>query len=172
MVSAIGTLKGPLHGGANEGVMRMLLQIESVDRAEDWVRSALARGDRVMGFGHRVYRTLDPRAPILQRMAGKLEARAGDARWLRIAERVQEVMREEMQKREKRIYPNVDFFSASVYYTLGIPLELFTNIFACARMPGWAAHVIEQHENNRLIRPDATYLGPDGLRVRPIDERD
>jgi 2-methylcitrate synthase len=171
VVAAIGTLKGPLHGGANEGVMKMLLAIGSEDAADAWVRGALARGERIMGFGHRVYRTTDPRAPILKSMSGRLQDLAGDAKWLRISERVQAVMREEMEKRQKAIYPNVDFFSASVYYTMGIPLDLFTNIFACARMPGWTAHIIEQQTDNRLIRPGSEYAGPDGLRVDPIDER-
>jgi citrate synthase len=171
VVAAIGTLKGPLHGGANEGVMRMLLRIGTPEAADAWVRAALARGERVMGFGHRVYRTLDPRAPLLKRMAERLLQRGGDAPWLRVAERVQVVMAEEMTRRGKKLYPNVDFFSASVYYTLGIPLELYTNIFACARMPGWTAHIMEQLQNNRLIRPDAEYTGPEGLRVEPIDQR-
>jgi len=171
VVAAIGTLKGPLHGGANEGVMRMLMQIGSVEQAGPWVREALDRRQRIMGFGHRAYRTLDPRAPILRSMAARLQERAGDSKWLRISERVQETMREEMERRDRKIYPNVDFYSASVYYTLGFPMELFTNIFACARMPGWVAHVLEQQRDNRLIRPGSEYAGPDGLRVLPIDER-
>jgi citrate synthase len=160
VAAAVGTLKGPLHGGANEKVMAMLLDIGEPERAEEWVLGALARGDRVMGFGHRVYRTLDPRAPILEDMARKLLDEEGDARWLHISGRIQAVMAEAMKRRDKPIYPNVDFFSASVYYTLGVAPELFTNIFACARMPGWTAHIIEQRRNNRLIRPSATYIGP------------
>jgi citrate synthase len=171
VTAAIATLKGPLHGGANERVMGMLHQIGEADKADPWVRHALARGDRVMGFGHRVYRTLDPRAPILKRLAEELGRRAGDTRWLDIADRIQSVMREEMDRRGKQIYPNVDFFSASVYYTLGIPMDLFTTLFACARMAGWTAHVMEQHANNRLIRPKGEYLGPMGLKVKPIAER-
>jgi citrate synthase len=171
VVAALGTLKGPLHGGANEGVMRMLQQIGEPATADAWVRAAIARGERIMGFGHRVYRTLDPRAPLLKRMAEQLLDGRGDARWLRISEQVQSTMRELMDARGKKIYPNVDFFSASVYVTLGIPLALFTNVFACARMPGWTAHIIEQQTNNRLIRPDADYTGPDGLRAKPIEER-
>jgi citrate synthase len=170
--AAVATLQGPLHGGANERVMEMLKQIGSLDRAESWVREALARGDKVMGFGHRVYRTLDPRAPILKRMASRLtEQGSGDTRWLAISEKIQEVMRSEMESRGKAIYPNVDFFSASVYYTLGIPTDLFTNVFAMARAAGWTAHVIEQLADNRLIRPKADYKGPQGLVVRPIAER-
>jgi len=168
VTSAIGTLKGSLHGGANEQVMRMLLEIERPENAADWVRSALARGQKIMGFGHRVYRTLDPRAPILKRLAEQLLARGGDTRWLEIAEVIQDVMRVEMERKGRRIYPNVDFFSASVYYTLGIPLELFTNVFACARMAGWTAHVKEQLTDNRLIRPKAEYVGPQDRAVPTI----
>lgn len=168
--SAIGTLKGPLHGGANEQVMEMLRSIGEPAHAESWVRAALGRGEKVMGFGHRVYRTLDPRAPILKRLAEELAARGGHA-WLEISERVQAVMREEMDRRGKPIYPNVDFFSASVYYTLGIPTDLFTNVFACARAAGWTAHVMEQLQDNRLIRPDSDYIGPLNKKVVPIEER-
>lgn len=175
VVSAIGTLKGPLHGGANEQVMKMLKTIGEPEQAEDWVRGALDRKERIMGFGHRVYKALDPRAPILKKLAEELAAREGGSgnstKWLEISERIEKVMKEEMDKRGKRIYPNVDFFSASVYYTLGIPEDLFTNIFACARTAGWTAHIIEQYQDNRLIRPKAQYVGPEGLKVTPIDER-
>jgi citrate synthase len=117
-----------------------------------------------MGFGHRVYRTTDPRAPLLKRMAEELNRRkGGHSRWLEISERVQEVMRMEMDRRGRKLYPNVDFFSASVYYTLGIPHQLFPTLFVCARMPGWTAHIIEQYLDNRLIRPQSEYTGP-GLR--------
>jgi citrate synthase len=172
ITAAIGALKGPLHGGANEQVMSMLQQIGTPDKAETWVRAALGRGEKIMGFGHRVYRTTDPRAPILKRLAEELNARSGGkSQWLEIAEIVQRVMREEMDRKGKRIYPNVDFFSASVYYTLGIPKDLFTNIFACARMAGWTAHIIEQHKDNRLIRPQSEYTGPHGRKVTPIAQR-
>jgi citrate synthase len=172
ITAAIGALKGPLHGGANEQVMSMLQQIGTPDKAETWVRAALGRGEKIMGFGHRVYRTTDPRAPILKRLAEELNARSGGkSQWLEIAEIVQRVMREEMDRKGKRIYPNVDFFSASVYYTLGIPKDLFTNIFACARMAGWTAHIIEQHKDNRLIRPQSEYTGPHGRTVTPIAQR-
>jgi citrate synthase len=171
LTSAIGTLKGPLHGGANERVMKMLLDIGEPERAEEWVRAALARGERIMGFGHRVYRTLDPRAPILRELAEQLAAQGGNTRWLDIATRIERVMREEMDRRGKKIYPNVDFYSASVYYTLGIPTDMFTNIFAMARTPGWAAHMIEQLRDNRLIRPKSTYVGPLDRKVKPIEER-
>lgn len=171
VTAAVAALKGPLHGGANERVMEMLQEIGYPDRADAWVRDALGRGEKIMGFGHRVYRTLDPRAPILKRLSEELSAKGGDTRWLDISDRIQAVMREEMQRRGKPIYPNVDFFSASVYYTLGIPTDLFTNVFACARMAGWTAHVMEQHRDNRLIRPESDYLGPMSLKVEPIEQR-
>ncbi|MGH7554200.1 MAG: citrate/2-methylcitrate synthase [Longimicrobiales bacterium] len=171
VTSAIGTLKGPLHGGANQGVMEMLLEIGSPDRAESWVRSTLDAGGKIAGFGHRVYRTLDPRAPILKRLAERLGGPARDTRWLAISERIQTAMREEMSRRGKKVHPNVDFFSASLYYTLGIPIDMFTNIFACARMPGWTAHIREQFADNRLIRPAADYVGETGRSVQPIEER-
>jgi citrate synthase len=167
VTSGIGALKGPLHGGANEQVMKMLLDIDTPERAEQWVRETLAAGRKVMGFGHRVYRTLDPRAPILKRLAQQLGESAGETRWLQISEIIQQTMREEMERRGKQVHPNVDFFSASVYYTLGIPLDLFTNLFACARMAGWTAHIIEQLRDNRLIRPESTYIGPKDRRVTP-----
>jgi len=171
VVSAIGTLKGPLHGGANERVMEMLKAIGEPENAEPWVRAALERKERIMGFGHRVYKALDPRAPILKKLAEELAAKGGNTKWLEISERIQAVMREEMEKRGKPIYPNVDFFSASVYYTLGIPSDLFTNIFACARTAGWTAHIMEQLKDNRLIRPKAEYVGPLGKKVQPIERR-
>jgi citrate synthase len=171
VTSALGTLKGPLHGGANEQVMRMLLAIGSPDRAEAFVRAALERGEKIMGFGHRVYRTLDPRAPLLKRLAEQLNREQQDAPWLQISETIQRVMAEAMEKKGRKVYPNVDFFSASVYYTLGIPLDLFTNLFACARMAGWSAHVIEQLNDNRLIRPASNYVGPRDRRVQPIAQR-
>jgi citrate synthase len=171
ITSAIGTLKGPLHGGANEQVMHMLLEIADPEKAEQWVHDTIERGDKVMGFGHRVYKTTDPRAPILKRLAEELARRGGNTHWLQISENIQKAMREEMDKRDKKIYPNVDFFSASVYYTLGIPTDLFTNVFACARTLGWTAHVIEQLRDNRLIRPQSEYIGPKDRKVQPIDQR-
>ena len=170
VVAAIATLKGPLHGGANEGVMAMLLDIGEPERADAWVRAALERGDKIMGFGHRVYRTTDPRAPILKRMAEQLN-RNQKSRWLEISERVQETMRAEMDRKGKKVYPNVDFFSASVYYTLGIEHQQFPNLFVCARMPGWTAHIIEQYLDNRLIRPQSEYTGPAERRVPPLAQR-
>ena len=167
VTSAIGTLKGPLHGGANERVMQMLEKIGEADNAERWVQGALERKEKVMGFGHRVYRAVDPRAPILRRLGEEL----GSSKWFEISDRVREAMRTEMDKRDKRIYANVDFYSASVYDKLGIPTALFTNIFACARVSGWTAHILEQLDDNRLIRPKATYAGPESRSVQPLEER-
>jgi citrate synthase len=166
ITSAIGTLKGPLHGGANEGVIHMLQEIGDESRVDDYVRSALANKKRIMGIGHRVYKTLDPRAPHLKRLAERLSARVGDPKWLRMSERIATIM-----KQEKNLNANVDFYSATVYYSLGIPTDLFTPIFAIARMAGWTAHVLEQLADNRLIRPLSEYVGPDNLKVVPIDQR-
>lgn len=171
VTAAIGTLKGPLHGGANQRVMESLQAVGSPEEAESWVKAALDRKEKVMGFGHRVYRTLDPRAPILKELAAALAERRGDSRWLDIADRVNRTMREEMDRREKRIYANVDFYSAPVYFTLGIPTDTFTNIFAIARAAGWTAHIMEQLKDNRLIRPRAEYVGSEDRKVRPIEER-
>ncbi|HSH45650.1 MAG TPA: citrate/2-methylcitrate synthase [Longimicrobiales bacterium] len=167
ITSAIGTLKGPLHGGANERVMKMLEKIGDASRVEDWIAGALERKEKIMGFGHRVYRTVDPRAPILRKLGQEL----GSSRWLELSDRVRAVMEREMEGRGKAIYPNVDFFSASVYDRLGVPTELFTNIFACARVTGWTAHVLEQLDDNRLIRPKARYVGPEARTVPTLASR-
>jgi len=166
ITSAIGTLKGPLHGGANEGVIHMLMEIGDESRVDDYIRSALASKKKIMGIGHRVYKTLDPRAPHLKRLAEELSAKVGEPKWLRMSERIAEIM-----KQEKNLNANVDFYSATVYYSLGIPTDLFTPIFAIARMAGWTAHVLEQLAENRLIRPLSEYVGPDNLKVVPIDQR-
>ncbi len=166
IVSAIGTLKGPLHGGANEGVIKNLLEIGSVENVEQWVLDALANKKKIMGFGHRVYRTEDPRATHLREMSGQLGERTGERKWYDMSRKMEEVM-----LREKKLNPNVDFYSASTYYAMGIPTDLFTPIFACSRISGWTAHVLEQYENNRLIRPRAEYVGPRGLKYVPIGER-
>jgi citrate synthase len=158
MVAAIGALKGPLHGGANAEVMRLLLEIgenAGPDRAEAAVRATLARKEKIPGFGHRVYRTEDPRATHLRRMSKELGVRAGNTRWFDMSQRIESVV-----TGEKKLYPNVDFYSASTYYTLRIPIDLFTPIFAVSRVSGWTAHVLEQYANNRLIRPRAEYVGP------------
>jgi citrate synthase len=170
MVAAIGTLKGPLHGGANADVMRMLLEIGKdapPERVDDYVRGKLARKEKIPGFGHRVYRTEDPRATHLRRMSRELGQRAGQPQWYEMSERIETVVRA-----DKKLYPNVDFYSASTYYVLGIPIELFTPIFAVSRISGWTAHVLEQYANNRLIRPRADYGGPDyPQRYLPVDQR-
>ena len=158
VVAAIGTLKGPLHGGANADVMRMLLdlgQTATGDRVDEVIRGKLARKEKIPGFGHRVYRTEDPRAAHLRRMSHDLGTRAGNTAWFDMSERI-----EALVKSEKKLNPNVDFYSASTYYTLGIPIDLYTPIFAVSRMSGWTAHILEQYANNRLIRPRADYTGP------------
>src|SRR5450432_1631515 len=152
ITAAIGTLKGPLHGGANEGVIHMLEEIGSEDKVDAYIRSALANKKRIMGIGHRVYKTLDPRAPHLKRLAEQLSTKIGEPKWLRMSEHIALTM-----KQEKNLNANVDFYSATVYYSLGIPTDLFTPIFAIARMAGWTAHVLEQLADNRLIRPLSEY---------------
>lgn len=166
VVSAIGALKGPLHGGANEGVIKNLLEIGSLDNLESWLTEKLAAHAKIMGFGHRVYRTEDPRATHLREMSRQLGERTGETRWYDMSIRMEEII-----KREKKLNPNVDFYSASTYYALGIPTDLFTPIFACSRISGWTAHVLEQYRNNRLIRPRAEYVGPRDLKYIPISER-
>jgi citrate synthase len=166
ITTAIGTLKGPLHGGANEGVIKMLREIGSVDKVDAYVADALAQKKKIMGIGHRVYKTLDPRAPHLKRMAQTLSAQLGEPKWIQMSERIAEIM-----LREKHLNANVDFYSATVYYSLGIPTDLFTPIFAIARTSGWTAHILEQLADNRLIRPQSNYTGPVGLKVTPIEQR-
>jgi citrate synthase len=166
VTSAVGTLKGPLHGGANQGVMNMLLEIDARGIAPaDYVREMLAAGKKVMGFGHRVYKTMDPRAPILRGFSKDLGERT-DPRWYRMSEEILAAM-----QTEKGIDPNVDFFSASTYHALGIPADLFTPIFAIARVSGWVTHVEAQYAKNRLIRPRAKYVGKRDLRYTRIADR-
>lgn len=167
ITAAIGTLKGPLHGGANEGVINMLEEIGSEENVDAYIEKQLAEKKKIMGIGHRVYKTLDPRAPHLRAMAVKLSEKIGDAKWIRMSERIAQVMKE-----KKNLNANVDFYSATVYYSLGIPTDLFTPIFAIARCSGWCAQVLEQLEDNRLYRPLSEYVGePVGKKVIPIDER-
>jgi citrate synthase len=158
IVGAIGTLKGPLHGGANADVMRLLIDIGETatpEKVDEAIRTRLARKVKIPGFGHRVYRTEDPRATHLRRMSKELGERAGNTRWFEMSQRI-----EKLVTGEKKLYPNVDFYSASTYYTLGIPIDLFTPIFAVSRVSGWTAHCLEQYANNRLIRPRTDYIGP------------
>jgi citrate synthase len=166
IVSAIGALSGPLHGGANEQVMLMLKEIGSEDKAESWIKDALARKARIMGFGHRVYKTDDPRAVVLKEMSRELGERTGQPQWYRMSDKVQSVVHG-----DKGLFPNVDFYSASTYYVMDIPIDLYTPIFAASRISGWSAHVLEQLENNRLIRPRSDYVGPRDKKVVPIDQR-
>ena len=170
IVAAIGTLKGPLHGGANADVMRLLLEIgehASGERVDDAIRGKLARKEKIAGFGHRVYRTEDPRATHLRQMSRDLGKGAGSTAWFDMSQRI-----ESLVKSEKKLNANVDFYSASTYYALGIPIDLFTPIFAVSRISGWTAHVLEQYANNRLIRPRADYTGPDyPQRFLPLDQR-
>ncbi len=166
VTAAIGTLAGPLHGGANEQVMQMLRHIEDPNRAEEYVAGLLEQGKKVPGFGHRVYRTEDPRALELRRISEQIARETGESRWYDMACRIEEFM-----IREKQINANVDFYSASVYYGLGIPIDLFTPVFAISRVSGWTAHILEQYDNNRLIRPRAEYTGAHNVPYVPIDDR-
>jgi citrate synthase len=170
VTAAVGTLKGPLHGGANADVMRMLLDLgrdAPAARVEESIRARLARKEKIAGFGHRVYRTEDPRATHLRRMSKELGERAGNTRWFEMSQQIEQIV-----TGEKKLYPNVDFYSASTYYTLGIPLDLFTPVFAVSRVSGWTAHILEQYANNRLIRPRTEYIGPPHpQRFVPLDER-
>ncbi len=166
VVSAIGTLKGSLHGGANEEVMRTLLEIGDIARVEQYMRGALSAKKKIPGFGHRVYKVNDPRAKWLQNLSRQVAEDSGDMRWYNISERVREYMQ---QHRELPV--NVDFYSASLYYTIGVPVEIFTPLFAISRVSGWTAHVYEQLSDNRLIRPGAEYIGPMNVPYVKIDER-
>ena len=167
ITSAIATLKGPLHGGANEAVMKMLLEIGSLDRVDDSIHAKLARKEKIMGFGHRVYHTEDPRATHLREMSKALAESSGETKWYDMSRRIEKLMNE-----EKKLNSNVDFYSASVYYMLGVPIDLFTPIFAVSRVSGWTAHVLEQYDHNRLIRPRAEYIGPEyPQQYVPIEKR-
>jgi citrate synthase len=171
VVAALGALSGPLHGGANEQVMLELQTIrqssdDPVEAVSSQVGKRLAGGEKIMGFGHRVYRTEDPRATHLRQMSAELAAASRDDTYYRMSRRMEEVV-----LAEKGLYPNVDFFAATVYHYLGIPTDLFTPVFSASRMAGWTAHVIEQHADNRLIRPDSEYVGDRGLHWVPVDAR-
>ncbi|HSG01537.1 MAG TPA: citrate synthase [Vicinamibacterales bacterium] len=170
IVAAIGTLKGPLHGGANAEVMKMLIEIGrdgGPDRAEAFVRAKLGRKEKVSGFGHRVYRTEDPRATHLRRLSKRLGEQAGQPQWFEMSQRIEAVI-----LADKKLYANVDFYSASMFYSMGIPIDLYTPIFAVSRVSGWTAHVLEQYANNRLIRPRTDYIGPSyPQQVLPLDAR-
>jgi citrate synthase len=166
VTAAIAALSGPLHGGANTNVMKTLLEIGSVENAEGYIKEALNKKTKIMGFGHAVYRTEDPRATHLRRFSKEVGERGGDTKWYEISRKVEEVV-----MREKGLYPNVDFYSASTYYMMGIPLELYTPIFAVSRISGWTGHILEQYANNKIIRPRAEYTGPRNVAYVPVDQR-
>ncbi len=166
VTSSVGTLSGPLHGGANQEVLKMLKEIETPERAEAYLEEKFEKGEVIMGFGHRVYNTFDPRARILKEWSRKLGERAGDLSYFKISDRLEKLMKE-----KKDIDPNVDFYSASTYHYLGIPRDLFTPIFALSRVAGWTANLFEQMEDNRLIRPLCRYTGPESAEYLPIEER-
>src|SRR5581483_8258424 len=166
VVSAIGTLKGPLHGGANEAAMEMLLEIGEPSRAAAWVKDALARKQKIMGFGHREYKHGDERAKIVKQYALQLAEQTGDTKWRDLSQ----IIEDEMMN-AKGLYPNLDFPVASAYYLMGIPIPLYTPIFVMSRITGWCAHIIEQLANNRIIRPHSEYNGPRDLKVVPMEQR-
>jgi citrate synthase len=167
VTSAIGALKGPLHGGANADVMRMLLKIGDDARLEGTIRDMLAEKKKIPGFGHRVYRTEDPRATHLRRMSKEAGERTGQTRWYEMSARIEKII-----NAEKKLNANVDFYSASTYYVIGLSIDLFTPFFAVSRMAGWTAHLLEQYADNRLIRPRAQYVGPEpNLKWVPVGQR-
>ncbi|MBO0858751.1 MAG: citrate synthase [Chloracidobacterium sp.] len=171
ITSAVGALSGPLHGGANEQVMKMLLEIGSLEKVDKFVHNKLEAGEKIMGIGHAVYRTEDPRATHLRRMSEEIGKRQGDTKWFDMSHRIEEIVVDEMTRKQKPIRANVDFYSASTYYMLGIPVDLYTPIFAVSRIAGWTAHVLEQLGNNKLIRPRSEYTGEIDLKYIPIDQR-
>jgi len=171
ITSAIGALSGPLHGGANEQVMKMLLDIGSLEKVDEYIANKFAKGEKVMGIGHAVYQTEDPRATYLRRMSEATGQRQGDTKWFDMSKRIEDIVVAEMDKKGKKIRANVDFYSASTYYMLGIPVDLYTPIFAVSRISGWTAHVLEQLGNNKLIRPRSDYQGGMDLKYVPIEER-
>lgn len=166
VASAIGALKGPLHGGANEQAIEMLLKIKEPDAVEPWLTAALERKEKVMGFGHRVYRHQDSRAPYMRRLAEQMSRRVGDTKLFELSIRLEDAV-----KRAKNLFPNVDYHCAVVYYLMGLPTVIYTPMFAMARMTGWTAHVMEQHGSNRLIRPECVYTGARDLSFVPIEKR-
>ena len=166
ITGAIGTLRGPLHGGANEAAMELIERFDSPDQAEAGVMKMLAGKAKIMGFGHRVYTVSDPRSDVIKAWSEKLSKEAADTTLYPVSEKIEEVL-----WREKKLFPNLDFYSASAYHLMGIPTSLFTPIFVLSRVAGWAAHVIEQRGNNRLIRPGAEYIGPGDQAWTAIEDR-
>ncbi|MBX3387106.1 MAG: citrate synthase [Phycisphaeraceae bacterium] len=169
LTAAVGSLRGPLHGGANEEVMEMLGEIPSLDAVEPYVMGKLAKKERIMGFGHRVYKAIDPRATFLKTLAKQLAADTGNQDLYEKSTKIEEIMAREVAA--KGIYPNVDFYSATTYHSIGLKLDLFTPMFAMSRIAGWAGHIIEQLDGNRLFRPKAEYVGPHNEKYVPIAER-
>lgn len=166
ITSAISALKGPLHGGANEQVMLMLKEIGSLTAAREWIKEALAGKKKVMGFGHRVYKNGDPRAKVLAQLSEKLTNKMGEPQWFQMSKEIDDVM-----QKDKGLLPNVDFYSATVYYSMGIPIDIYTPIFAVSRVSGWLAHIFEQYSKNRIFRPRGQWMGKEGLKWTPIDKR-
>lgn len=166
VTAGIAALAGPLHGGANTAVMKTLIEIDSVENVEPWLDKALAEKRKVMGIGHAVYKTEDPRATWLRKFSKQMGEKTDVTKWFEISEKLEKLMFE-----KKGMYPNVDFYSASTYYLMHIPLDLYTPIFALSRISGWAGHILEQYSNNKLIRPRAEYIGERDLKYTPIDER-
>jgi citrate synthase len=166
VVAGIATLAGPLHGGANTAVMKMLIEIGEVENVDTWLENALASKRKIMGIGHAVYKTEDPRATNLRRFSKRMAEKTGITKWYEMSEKIEKAMLE-----QKGMYPNVDFYSASAYYLMGIPTDQYTPIFAVSRISGWTGHILEQYANNKLIRPRAEYVGARGLKYVPIEER-
>ncbi len=166
VTAALGALSGPLHGGANTNVMKMLLEIDDPSKIDGWLKQALAEKRKIMGIGHAVYKTEDPRATHLRRFSREMGEAGGETKWFEMSQKIEETM-----LREKGMFPNVDFYSASTYYMMGIPLDLYTPIFAVSRISGWTGHILEQYANNKLIRPRAEYIGKRDLKYVPVDER-
>ena len=166
ITSAISALKGPLHGGANEQVMLMLKDIGSLTAAREWIKEALAGKQKVMGFGHRVYKNGDPRAKVLSQLSEKLTKKSGEPQWFQMSKEIDDVMQS-----EKHLLPNVDFYSATVYYSMGIPIDIYTPIFAVSRVSGWMAHIFEQYSKNRIYRPRGQWTGKEGLNWVPANKR-
>jgi len=166
VTAGIAALAGPLHGGANTNVMKMLLEIGSLDKVDAWVATALEEKRKIMGIGHAVYKTEDPRATWLRKFSHQMAEKAGESKWFEMSQRIEKIMHD-----EKGMFPNVDFYSASTYYLMAIPLDLFTPIFAVSRVSGWTGHILEQYGHNKLIRPRAEYIGPRDLTYKAIGER-
>jgi citrate synthase len=166
VTGGIAALSGPLHGGANTNVMKMLLEVGDLSRVDSWVDEMLASKKKIMGIGHAVYRTEDPRATWLRKFSKQMGEKKGDLKWFEMSQRIEKIVNE-----KKGMFPNVDFYSASTYYLMGIPLDQYTPIFAVSRISGWTGHILEQYANNKLIRPRAEYVGARGLKYSPISER-